>query len=137
MNIIFYDVSYALVKTESTDDYVSYDVFKGDSLIGTISKYGAEIHYTARDLQGDIKGNAATLKETLEIMVLSMFYSCSYKGDRNITTYGKWIEGEKVKVEFDRNGFVKNAERVVRYSPVAGDLYITLDNNNYFYYEFE
>ena len=137
MNIIFYNVSYTLVKRESTDGYISYDVFKEDSHIGTISKYGAEIHYTARDMQGNIKGSGATLRETLEIMVLTMFYSCSYKGDRNITTYGAWAEGEKVKVEFDRNGFAKSAERVVKYNKAAGDLYITLDNNRYFYYEFE
>lgn len=60
-----------------------------------------------------------------------------YKGLPYIKTTGVWIEGEKVKVEFERNGTRKHGERLVRYSGAAGDLYITIDNNRYFYCEFE
>ena len=137
MNIILNDISYTLAQTENTANHVVYDVYKGVILIGKISRVGIEIHYTARDTEGNIKGSAATLRDTLESMVLHMYYHSSYTGDRYIETLGAWIEGERVKVEYERNGIVKHAERVVRYSGEAGDLYITLDNKKYFYCEFE
>jgi len=84
----------------------------------------------------NFQGVGKTIRETLEEMVLQMFYKCTFTGDRFIHTFGKWIEGEKLKVEFERNGVVKYAERVVKYSAAAGDLCITIDNNKYFYYEF-
>ena len=137
MNMIVKGVAYTLTETDKTEAFVTYDVFKGENLIGSISRVGAEIHYTARDTQGNIKGCAATLRDTLEEMVNRIFYGCRFKGDRLIETLGAWIEGERVKVEFERKGFVEKAERVVRYSKAAGDLYITLDNNKYFFCEFE
>jgi hypothetical protein len=135
--MIVFDTTYTLELTEKADDVVSYNVYKGDNLIGSIAKSGAEIHYTARDTQGNIRGNAATIRETLESMVLHMFYHSRYTNGRYIETLGEWIEGGKVKVEYERNGEVKHGERVVRYSGEAGDLYITLDNRKYFYCEFE
>lgn len=45
---------------------------------------------------------------------------------------GNFIEGEKVTVIV--NG--KTVQRRVYYSKRAGDLYIWVDNNMYFYYEF-
>lgn len=137
MNIVFNDISYTLVTSEKTDDFIKYDVYKDTNPIGSITKAGAEIHYTARDMQGNIKCTAATLRETLESMVLHIFYHSRYTNGRYIETLGAWIEGDKVKVEYERNGIVKHAERVVKYSSAAGDLYITIDNNRYFYCEFE
>lgn len=137
MNIIIFDTTYTLEQTDKADGFISYNVLKGTNPIGTISKGGAEIHYTARDTQGAIKCNAATIRETLEGMVLRMFYQNSYKNGRHIETLGEWIEGEKVQVEYERKGEVKHGERVVRYSGEAGDLYITIDNRKYFYCEFD
>lgn len=137
MHIVINDTSYKLVKAEELDDYIEYDVYKTNNLIGRITKVGAEIYYTGRDLEGNIRGSAATLKDTLEAMVLNMFYARSYKGDRFIKTLGLWYEGEELKVEYTKNNIVKHAKRVVRYSKSAGDLYIVLDNNKYFLYEFD
>ena len=137
MNMIIFDTAYTLELTEKADGFISYNVYKGDNLIGSITKVGAEIHYTARDTQGNIKGQAATLRETLESMILHMFYHSRFTNGRYIETLGEWIEGGKVRVEYERNGVVNHGERVVRYSGEAGDLYITLDNRKYFYCEFE
>lgn len=136
MNIIINDISHRLVKTEDTEGYIEYDVYRADSLIGHITKSGSEIHYTARDAEKNIKGIGSTLRETLEKMVLNMFYSQSFKGDRFINTLGAWIEGSKIQVEYTKNDVVKYAERVVRYSKQSGDLYIVIDNRKYFYCEF-
>lgn len=137
MNVIFDNITYSLVQTEKASGYISYDVYKAEHLIGKITKCGAEIHYTARDTQGNIQGSGATLRDTVESMALNMFYSSEYKGDRLIKTLGAWIEGERVKVEYERKAVVNHGERVVRYSKEAGDLYITIDNRKYFYCEFE
>jgi len=136
MNIVIGDLSHALIKTTSTDSYVEYDVYRADTLIGHITKSGAEIYYTGRDTEGNIKSTAATLRDTLEAMILNIFYSLTYKGDRLIKTLGAWIEGNEVQVEYVKNDYVKHTKRVVRYSKQAGDLYIVLDNNKYFYCEF-
>lgn len=137
MNIVLYDVSYKLVQSGRAADFVSYEVYKGESKIGSITKGGAEIYYTAADMQGNVRGCAATLRETIEAMVLDMFYRSEFTKGRRIVTHGAWCEGEKVKVEFVRGDFVKYGERVVHYSKDAGDLFITIDNNKYFYCEFE
>ena len=137
MYIVLNDVSYELIKKEETPTYIEYDVYKIDTLIGHITKYGAEIYYTGRDTEGNIKSTASTLRETLESMVLNMFYSQTFKGDKYIKTVGAWIEGKEIKVEYVKNDYVKHAKRVVRYSKAAGDLYIVIDNRKYFYCEFE
>lgn len=137
MNIILNGCTYELIKTDDTENFIEYKVLKNDTHIGYINKYGAEVHYTGRDTAGEVKATAATLRDTLEGMVLNMFYSLSYRGERHIKTLGAWTEGATVKVEYVKNDYVKHAERVVRYSKAAGDLYITLDNNKYFYYEFK
>lgn len=137
MNIVIDDISHELIKTANTDNYIEYDVYRADVLIGHITKYGAEIHYTGRDTEGNIKSTASTLRETLESMVLNMFYSLTFKSDRPIKTVGAWIEGKEIKVEYVKNDYVKYAKRVVRYSKAAGDLYIVIDNRKYFYCEFE
>lgn len=136
MNIIIDDISHKLVKKEESEGYIEYNVYRADTLIGHITKCGAEIYYTARDTEGNIKGAAATLRDTLEAMILNMFYFRSFKGDRYINTLGAWLEGTEVKVEYTRNNVIKHAKRVVKYSKDAGDLYIVLDNNKYFYCEF-
>lgn len=137
MNMIIKGVTYTLTEEANTVYGVCYDVFKGTNLIGSITRVGVEIHYTARDTQGEVRGCAGTLRKTLEEMVDRMYYYHPYKGDRYLETFGTWIEGERVKVEYDKDGVVKKGERVVRYSKAAGDLYITIDNNKYFYCEFE
>lgn len=137
MYIVLNDVSYELIKKEETPSYIEYYVYKVDTLIGHITKYGAEIHYTGRDTEGNIKSTASTLRETLESMVLNMFYSQIFKGDIYIKTVGAWIEGKKIKVEYVKNDYVKHAKRVIRYSKAAGDLYIVIDNRKYFYCEFD
>lgn len=137
MNIIIDGISYDLKKTIEEEGYLQYEVFKNDNLLGYVTKSGSEILYTARDKQMDVKSVGKTIREALEEMVLQMFYKCTYTGERMIETLGKWIEGEKVKVVFDRNGIVKHAERVVKYSTAAGDLFITIDNKKYFYCEFQ
>lgn len=136
MNIVIDNMSHNLVKTEDSDGYIEYTVYRADSLIGHITKAGAEILYTARDTDYNIITTGATLRDALESMILNMFYSSSFKGDRRINTLGAWIEGAKIKVEYTQNDTVKHTERVVRYSKQAGDLYIIIDNNKYFYCEF-
>lgn len=135
MNIIINDTSYKLVKTEELD-YIEYAVYRADSLIGHITKSGSEILYTARDTDYNILTTAATLRDTLEAMILNMFYSHTYNGDKYIKTLGAWIEGAEIQIEYVKKDFVKHSKRVVRYSKTAGDLYIVIDNNKYFYYEF-
>ena len=135
MNIIINDTSYKLVKTEELD-YIEYAVYKDTALLGHITKSGSEVLYTARDTEYNILTTAATLRDTLEAMILNMFYSLTYKGDKHIKTLGAWIEGTEVEIEYVKNDYVKHAKRVVRYSKAAGDLYIVIDNNKYFYYEF-
>ena len=137
MNIIINGLSYKLIKTEESDSYIEYDVYKVDTLIGHMTKSGAEILYTARDTGYNIIATGSTLREALEAMVLNMFYSHTFKGERAIKTLGAWIEGETLEVEYSRNDIVKHAKRVVRYSKDAGDLYIVIDNNKYFYHEFD
>lgn len=137
MYIVLNDVSYELIKKEETPTYIEYDVYKTDTLIGHITKNGAEIHYTGRDTEGNIKSTASTLRETLESMVLNIFYSETFKGERYIKTLGAWIEGNEIKVEYVKNDYVKHAKRVVRYNKAAGDLYIVIDNRKYFYCEFD
>ena len=138
MNILIDDTPHKLVKIEDSDNYVEYAVYrsKNETLTGRITKSGAEIHYTGRDTEGNIKATAATLRETLELMILNMFYSHTFKGDRLIKTLGAWIEGAEIQVEYVKNDYVKYAKRVVRYSKAAGDLYIVIDNNKYFFHEF-
>lgn len=136
MNIIIGYLSHELIKTSSTDNYIEYDVYRAGALIGRITKSGAEILYTSRDIDNNIINTGATIREALEVMVLNMFYSNTFKGDRFIKTLGAWIEGNEVQVEYTRNNFIKHAKRVVRYSKAAGDLYIVIDNNKYFYCEF-
>ena len=135
MNIIINDTSYKLVKTEELD-YIEYAVYRADNLIGHITKSGSEILYTARDTDYNILTTAATLRDTLEAMILNMFYSLTYKGDKHIKTLGAWVEATEIQVEYVKKDYVKHAKRVVRYSKTAGDLYIVIDNNKYFYYEF-
>lgn len=136
MNIIINDTSYNLVKTEELD-YIEYAVYKNTALIGHITKSGVEILYTARDTSYNIITTAATLRDTLEAMILNMFYSHTYKGDKHIKTLGAWIEGTEIQIEYVKKDFIKHAKRVVRYSKTAGDLYIVIDNNKYFYCEFD
>lgn len=136
MHIIIDEISHRLVKTEETANFVEYAIYRSGVLLGYISKTGIEIHYTARDTEGNIKSTAATLRDTLEGMILNIFYSHTFKGDRYINTLGAWIEGAEVKIEYDKNNIVKHSKRVIRYDKAAGDLYITLDNNKYFYHEF-
>lgn len=136
MNIVIKDFSYELTKTANTDNYVEYAVYKNTALIGYITKTGAEVLYTARGTDNNIINTGATIRDALEGMVLNIFYSHTYKGDRFITTLGAWIEGAEVKVEYIKNDVVKHAKRVVRYSKAAGDLYIVIDNRKYFYCEF-
>lgn len=137
MNIIINDFSHSLIKKENTVNYIEYDVYRADSLIGHITKYGAEILYTARATNYNIIATGTTLRDTLEAMILKMFYSHSFKGDRLINTLGAWTEGAEVKVEYTKNNAIRYAKRVVRYNKDAGDLYIVIDNNNYFLHEFE
>ena len=134
MYIVLDDVSYELIKKEETPTYIEYDVYKTDTLIGHITKHGVEIHYTGRDTEDNIKSTASTLRETLESMILNIFYVETFKGERYIKTLGAWIEGKEIKVEYVKNDFVKHAKRVVRYSKAAGDLYIVIDNRKYFYW---
>lgn len=138
MNIVIGDMSHKLIKTEDSDNYIEYAVYRGGNevLIGHITKSGAEIHYTGRDTEGNIKATAATLRETLELMILNIFYFHSFKGEKFINTLGAWTEGAELSVEYTRNNTVKHAKRVVRYSKSAGDLYIVIDNRKYFYHEF-
>lgn len=136
MNIVINDLSHKLVKTEDTDSYIEYAVYRIDTLIGHITKSGSEILYTGRDTEYSIIATGSTLRETLESMILNMFYSHSFKGDRFIKTLGAWLEGTELQVEYTRNNIVKSAKRVVRYNKAAGDLYIVIDNNKYFYHEF-
>ena len=136
MNIIIDDLSHELIKTAGTDNYIEYGVYRAGTLIGHITKSGAEILYTSRDTDNNIINTGATIREALEVMVLNMFYSNTFKGDRFIKTIGAWIEGNEVQVEYTKNNFVKHAKRVVRYSAAAGDVYIVIDNNKSFYCEF-
>lgn len=137
MNIVIGGISYKLNKAEESEQYIEYAVFRNEVLIGYITKSGAEIHYTGRNTEGEIKATAATLRDTLENMIMAIFYTLSYKGERIIKTLGAWTEGAEIKVEYVKNDYVKHGSRVVRYSKAAGDLYITIDNNKYFYCEFE
>lgn len=136
MNIVIKDFSYELIKTEATSDYVEYQVIKNTALIGYITKAGAEVLYTSRDTDNNIIGTGKTIRDALECMVLNMFYSNTFKGDRYIKTLGAWIEGAEIQVEYTKNNIVKHAKRVVRYNKTAGDLYIVIDNRKYFYCEF-
>ena len=136
MNIVINGVSYELTKTSNTDNYIEYTVYKNTTLIGYITKSGVEILYTARGIDNNIINTGSTIRETLELMILNTFYSHSFKGDRCIKTLGAWIENNKVQVEYTKNNVVKHANRLVRYSKAAGDLYIVIDNNKYFYCEF-
>lgn len=140
MNIVIDDISHELVKNNCIHhiySYIEYDVYRADSLIGHITKAGAEIFYTGRDTDNNIVNTGATIRDTLEGMILNMFYSHTFKGDRLIKTLGAWIEGNEVQVEYTKNNIIKNAKRVVRYNKAAGDLYIVIDNNKYFYHEFD
>lgn len=137
MNIIFDGVSYQFKKVIEEESFVQYDVFKGDVLQGHITKRGVEILFTATDALGNIKGMGKTLRDALASMVLNIYYHYTFKGDKKIETLGKWIEGEKIKVEYAKNSIVKHGERVVKYDRSAGDLYIVIDNSKYFYHEFE
>lgn len=136
MNIIINDISYELIKTDDKDGYIEYAVKKNDSLMGYLTKGGAEIHYTARDTEDNIRGTAETLRDALNNMILDMFYTLSYTGDRHIKTVGAWTEGAELTVEYVKNDYVKQTTRKVKYNKAAGDLFITLDNKKYFYYEF-
>lgn len=136
MNIVIKDFSYELTKTANTDNYVEYAVYKNTALIGYITKSGIEILYTARDTDNNIINTSATLRDALEVMVLNMFYTHTFKNGRYIKTLGAWIEGAEVQVEYVKNDFVKHTKRMVRYSKSAGDLYIVIDNNKFFYHEF-
>lgn len=137
MNIIINDMLYKLIKTENTDDYIEYEIYKNDCLTGYITKNGAEIYYTARDLDNNVRGCAATIRESLELMLLDMFYSHRYKGDKYIKTLGKWQEGAEISVEYVANDYIKQVTRKVQYNKAAGDLYIVLGTKKYFYYEFK
>ena len=136
MNIVIGDLSHELIKTADTDNYIEYDVYRAGALIGHITKSGAEILYTSRDTDNNIINTGATIREALEVMILNMFYTNTFKGDRFIKTLGAWIEGNEVQVEYTKKEYVKHAKRVVRYSKAAGDLYIVIDNNKYFFCEF-
>lgn len=137
MNIIFDGVSYEFKKVIDEESFVQYDVFKGDVLQGHITKRGIEILFTATDALGNIKGMGKTLREALASMVMNIYYRFTFKGDKRIITLGKWIEGEKLNVEYAKDNIVKHGERVVKYDKAAGDLYITVDNAKYFFHEFE
>lgn len=137
MNIIFDGVSYQFKKVIEEESFIQYDVFKGDVIQGHITKRGAEILFTATDALGNIKGMGKTLREALASMVLNIYYRYTFKGEKHIETLGKWIEGEKLKVEYVKNSIVKHGERVVKYDRTAGDLYIMVDNGKYFLHEFE
>lgn len=136
MNIIIKDYLYELIKTEDADSYIEYKVLKNDCVIGYICKNGAEVYYTARDTEDIIRGCKATIRDTLESMILDMFYTHQYKGDKHIKTLGEWTEGAEITVEYVKNEYVKHTKRVVKYNKAAGDLFITIDNHKYFYYEF-
>ena len=137
MNIVTYGFSHELVKTQDTDSYTEYSVHRADALIGYITKAGAEILYTGRDKTGNIRATGKTLRETLDNLILDMFCSLSFKGDKFLKTVGEWTEGAEVAVEYVKNDYVKHTKRVVRYNKAAGDLYIVIDNNKYFYHEFD
>lgn len=136
MNIIIDDIAHKLIKTEESEGYVKYDVYRAETLIGYITKSGIEIHYTARGTDNSIINTGSTIRDTLEVMILNMFYRHSFKGEMFINTLGAWIEGAEVQVDYVKNDYVKHAKRVVRYNKQAGDLYIVIDNNKYFYHEF-
>lgn len=138
MNLIVNGATYTLVKTDESDaTYIEYDVFNHVGMIGRITKRNPEILYSAWNVNGENRGVGKNIREALESMIENIFYSRSYKGERRIKTLGEWIEGAEVKVEYARNGFVKHGKRVVRYDKAAGDLCIVIDNNKYFYYEFD
>lgn len=136
MNIVTYGFSHELVKTQDTDSYTEYSVHRADALIGYITKAGAEILYTGRDTEGNIRATGKTLREALDALILDMFYTLTFKGEKYLKTVGAWTEGNEVAVEYVKNDHVKHAQRIVRYSKAAGDLYIVIDNNKYFYHEF-
>lgn len=136
MNIIIGSLSHELVKTQDTDGYIEYSVHRADALIGYITKAGAEILYTSRDTEGNIRATGKTLREALDNLILDMFYTLTFKGNKYLKTVGAWAEGAEVAVEYTKNDYVKHAKRVVRYDRTAGDLYIVIDNNKYFYCEF-
>ena len=136
MNIVTYGFSHELVKTQDTDSYTEYSVHRADALIGYITKAGAEILYTSRDTEGNIRATGKTLREALDNLILDMFYTLTFKGDKYLKTVGAWTEGAEVAVEYVKNDYVKHAKRVVRYDKAAGDLYIVIDNNKYFLHEF-
>lgn len=138
MNLIVNGATYTLVKTDESDAiYTEYDVFNHAGLIGRITKSNPEIFYSAWNVNGENRGTGRTVREALESMILNIFYSAVYKGDKYIKTLGAWNEGEKISVEYVKGEFVRQAERVVKYSAAAGDLFIVIDNNKYFYCEFE
>lgn len=136
MNIIISGLSHELVKTQETDSYIEYSVHRADNLIGCITKAGAEVLYTGRDTEGNIRATGKTLREALNNLILDMFCSLSFKGGKFLKTVGEWTEGAEVAVEYVKNDYVKHAKRVVRYNKEAGDLYIVIDNNKYFLHEF-
>lgn len=135
MNILIDGITHNLVKLADTD-YIEYAVYRADSLMGHITKSGSEVLYTARDTEYNIICTGKTLRDTLESMILNIFYSSSFKGDKYLHTLGAWVEGSKIQVEYTKNNTVKYATRTVHYSKQAGDLYIVIDNNKYFYHEF-
>lgn len=138
MNLIVNGATYTLVKSDESDaTYIEYDVFNHAGMIGRITKRNPEILYSAWNVNGENRGVGKTIREALESMIENIFYSRSYKGERRIETLGEWIEGAELKVEYVRNDFVKHGKRVVRYDKAAGDLFIVIDNNKYFCYEFE
>lgn len=136
MNIVTHGFTHELVKTQDTDSYTEYSVHRADALIGYITKAGAELLYTGRDTEGNIRATGKTLRETLDALILDMFYTLTFKGEKYLKTVGAWTEGAEVAVEYVKNDYVKHAKRVVRYDKAAGDLYIVIDNNKYFYCEF-
>lgn len=138
MNIVTYGFSHELVKTQDADSYTEYSVHRADALIGYITKAGAEILYTGRDTEGNIRATGKTLREALDALILDMFYTLTFKDKsyRYLKTVGAWTEGAEVAVEYVKNNYVKHAKRVIRYDKAAGDLYIVIDNNKYFYHEF-
>lgn len=136
MNIVTHGFAHELVKTQDTDSYTEYSVHRADTLIGSITKAGAEILYTGRDTDGNIRATGKTLREALDNLILDMFYSLTFKGEKYLKAVGAWTEGAEVAVEYVKNEYVKHAKRVIRYDKAAGDLYIVIDNNKYFYHEF-
>ena len=136
MNIITYDFTHELLKTQDTGSYTEYSIHRADALIGYITKAGAEILYTGRDTEGNIRATGKTLREALDNLILDMFYTLTFKGEKYLKTVGAWTEGAEVAVEYVKNEYVKHAKRVIRYDKAAGDLYIVIDNNKYFYHEF-